>query len=375
MAQVKKISKKNIFLLVSSSLFVLGVIFFSLAIQKYQVLTKSRADEPVSCGVPESCKPGTASCSDNTKTEWCIKCGNDGNWETSNQDTGICCGSYCNVTEVPGGGGSCTRKRNAEKVCSDKGGAAGSSSSADPNCSNNDGFSCDINGGNFCCYGDSSTTSCDGNCYNSSRECSAPYIVNKYECIAGDPDNGSCTHLVEVMKDQSSIPAAQNCVQYEVIDQDDGLGCGSVAPISTTNCGGEATPTNSPNDTPTDTPTNTPTVPPDSTPTDTPVNTPTDTPTNSPTHTPTKTHTPVPPTETPTATPTSTPTKTPTPVPTEMLTPTITPIPPTPTTVVIAQAPTATPVQELTVNEQPPGITPWTLILIPIGLLLLGLLL
>jgi len=106
------------------------------------------------------------------------------------------------------------------------------------------------------------------------------------------------------------------------------------------------------------------------TPTEVPTQTLTQTPVP-PTETPVPTNTPVP-TETESPTPTSTPIP-----PTAAPVPTNTPIPPTPTTVVIAQAPTATPtpVKQLAIDNQKPGITPWALILVPIGLLLLGILL
>jgi|GEM_PF-5212986 len=73
----------------------------------------------------------------------------------------------------------------------------------------------------------------------------------------------------------------------------------------------------------------------------------------------------------PTETPEPTEAPTDTPVPTETPEPTDTPVPPTPTATTIPP----TPVQKLTVNEQPPGITPWSMILVPIGMLILGLLL
>ncbi len=135
---------------------------------------------------------------------------------------------------------------------------------------------------------------------------------------------------------------------------------------------------NAPSQTPTAT--NTPII--TNTPTTTPI------PTNTYTPTPTKTNTPTP-TITLTPTPTVTPTNTSTPTPTNTPTPTVTPTPqptftPYPTYTLI---PTYTPQptqlaqntnslpQNLTVNEQPPGITPWALFAIPLGLILIGLLL
>lgn len=105
-------------------------------------------------------------------------------------------------------------------------------------------------------------------------------------------------------------------------------------------------------------------------------------PSNTPTHTPTPTQTTttqtttpadtptdVPPTNTPTATPTRTP------IATTILTSTPSPLPPPTHTLVPNPTPTPTPIKKLAVDEQPPGITPWSLILVPIGILILGLLL
>lgn len=94
-------------------------------------------------------------------------------------------------------------------------------------------------------------------------------------------------------------------------------------------------------------------------------------------NTPTPSHTPAPTvtdTPTPTLTKTPTPTFTLTPTPTETPVPTATPIP-TETPVPLAPPNTPTPITQIAVNEQPPGITPWIFITIPFGLILLGLLL
>ncbi len=141
------------------------------------------------------------------------------------------------------------------------------------------------------------------------------------------------------------------------------------------------TPPEQPSNTPV--PTNTPTTPPDQ-PTNTPApsETPTEVPTNTPeptaTNTPVPTDTPTPlPSDTPVPTPTNTPipTETPLPTATNTIAPTATTPPsPTPTTI-IAATNTPTPVEQLAVEGKPPGLTPWLLILAPIGLILLGLLL
>lgn len=128
-------------------------------------------------------------------------------------------------------------------------------------------------------------------------------------------------------------------------------------------------------------PTETPTVPPE----------PTITPTGTLTPSPLPTETPIP-TETPTPTITLTPTLTSTPAPTNTPVPTNTPLPtptqgpqptyaqqptytPQPTYIAQVQPTSPLPPQNLTVNEQPPGITPWLLVLVPIGLILVGFLL
>lgn len=131
-------------------------------------------------------------------------------------------------------------------------------------------------------------------------------------------------------------------------------------------------PSNTPTENPSETPTNTPTDLPTETPTETPTSTPTDSPTPTDTPEPTATNTPVP-TDTPTNTPTPTPTPTFTPTATSTPTsiPTATPIP----TLIAQQPPTPTPINQITVDGQKPGVTPWLLIFAPIAIVLLGLVL
>jgi cell division septation protein DedD len=87
--------------------------------------------------------------------------------------------------------------------------------------------------------------------------------------------------------------------------------------------------------------------------------------------------------DTPVPTPTNTPAPTATPVPTDTPAPTITPTPqPTATETPVPPQSTYTPQptytvqptypQKLVVNQQPPGMTPWALILVPLGLILVG---
>jgi len=381
MAQVKKITKKNIFLISAISFFVLGVIFFSLAVQKYQVLIRSRADEPpITCnGTAVGDCVGSKRCANNPANDgkyyyWCVKCGADGNPESSEQGTGECCGN-CGGPEETGEQGACTDATitTDEALCAAK--CGGGYKADDPNqCAAKGGVSC----GTGCAYYDPNNLSCgtcqgtnvanwDGLCYKG--EGSGIVTVHK-----GTAEDNSCpisSNATEVSLSTGQCYTVGNCEQA---DPDGGNGV-----CNDTGCQGHTSPPGN---------TNTPTVP-QSTATATPIITNTSTPTDlpptntpvPPTNTPTKTHTPVPPTSTPTKTATPVPTETPvptvTPVPTETPVPTNTPIPPTPTTVVIAQAPTATPtpVTQLTVDNQKPGITPWTLIVVPIGLLLLGLLL
>ncbi len=103
------------------------------------------------------------------------------------------------------------------------------------------------------------------------------------------------------------------------------------------------------------------------------------TPPSVPTNTPNPSNTPVP-TNTPSPLPTNTPAPTNTPFPTNTVIPTNTPAPtnsPMPTYTPIptyTPYPTNTPITKLEVNEQPPGMTPWAFIAVPIGLILIGLL-
>ncbi len=128
-------------------------------------------------------------------------------------------------------------------------------------------------------------------------------------------------------------------------------------PTPTTN---PPTATPSPTDTPAPTDSPTPTV----TATPTATHTPTSTPTHSPTPTPTSTPTPTP-SSTPTATPTPTPTMTDTPTPAPTNTPT-----PDETT---QNQTTPSSIDQLTVNDQPPGFNPVFAILVPLAVILLGL--
>lgn len=88
------------------------------------------------------------------------------------------CDTGCGATSCDGGGTGLS----AEQVCKVRhGGTAGSSSTADPNCAANGGYSCDISGTNHCCYADASSTSNDGDCYAggaSGVSCSGNTITN-----------------------------------------------------------------------------------------------------------------------------------------------------------------------------------------------------
>ena len=420
MALIKQFPKKNIFLIIAISLFMMGVIFFSLAIQRYQVLTSSRAvsrglgisfqfisegaqftwkatvqtnengleSQTVEYGVYQ-CRSSSgtkgqgkgAPCDrnsadfvkmlaeDNNKliqtavgtnidlTHEGVTCGtvqidlgdkvSPGVFGGETYDTGVACDQPPTNTPPPGttntpgptSGESCpyrnvnTQFRTGTEAWVD--GTAMTAKNLKPN--DTIAINCFVNDGGGVM--NPADVSVNGEAIKSNSVGS----VDSYTItVAG-------TYTV-VCKDTQNRPNCSNTDSFTV-------------------AGTTSTPTTPPT-TNTPVPTNTNTPPPN-TPTATavpPTNTPTKTPTKTPTSTPTKTATPV---------PTSTPVPTNTPVPTSTPVPTNTPIPPTPTTVVIAQAPTATPtpVQQLTVDNQKPGITPWTLILVPIGLLLLGLLL
>jgi hypothetical protein len=136
--------------------------------------------------------------------------------------------------------------RTAAQICSAKSGAASSNNSADPNCSAQGGASCDIGGGNFCCYGDTRNSSNvvqrDGNCYNSARTCEGPYTIHKYSCSGA---TGFCSTQVATYQSDSK-PNAEACTQFEIVDKN-GLGCGGVAPSGgTAGCGGGTGGTNPP---------------------------------------------------------------------------------------------------------------------------------
>jgi len=452
MAQVKKITKKNIFLLISSSLFVLGVIFFSLAIQKYQVLTSSRATGTDECAPYHTA--GETWCDQTTGTRmkcssdyklvpieqiWCSWGGTEGDLMKCGWGNGYyhsvvhqdCGGLGCTGTQCNGGGGGTTPTATpgggTAPTATPGQGGTGTWNQCNASGSNKPCGSCSVTDITVGAGGAASTTfGCQLLC-NPGNCPSGTYQINDTSWFwCSNKDGASCTQgnsdLIANVHNTSSVgsltisdasPNATNNGFSWSFTIPNWTGCGRVqtdvqinaqgvsvagltksfgsdcatAPTNTPPPGTTNTPTTPPNNTntPTTPPgtTNTPTTPPNNT------NTPTTPPTNTPTHTPTAVPPTSTPTKTPTNTPTSTPTKTATPVPTSTLVPTNTPvptvtpvptntpIPPTPTTVVIAEVPTATPtpVKQLTVDNQKPGITPWALILVPIGLLLLGLLL
>jgi|GEM_PF-3033310 len=387
MAQVKKISKKNVLLLASASFFVLGVIFFSLAIQKYQVLTSSRAtsgNQCTQCDGPctldgQFCEEPTGKCVEGKKELKIYKCENDIWTFKYNQAGGSCPGNNeCGGETPTPGEGTPTGVQ-----------PTGGGGTKDAFCNDNIGGDLNTSGST------SFSITCTG-------KLDQAYDYVLFWCpekttgasYCGDPGNiGSGSSQVLERDSGNSIPGTMNkstnktcgCVQWDVGIHNNSIVAGGAiicsdnpcetTPTPTTSGGGgdTPTPTTPANNTPTPTTpsgtTNTPTLTQTSTPapSDTPI--PTRTPTNSPTSTPTKTPTPQP-TDTPI--PTDTPVPTETPIPTDTPVPTETPIP---TNTSVPPTPTPTPVQKLAVNEQPPGGVPWTLILVPIGLLFLGLLL
>ncbi len=126
--------------------------------------------------------------------------------------------------------------RTPAQICSAKSGSATDDSSADPNCSTQGGASCNIGSTNFCCYGDSRNAAGevqrDGDCYNSTVSCTAPYTVHKNACDGSD----FCSVHVSTYT-SNSIPAAENCVQFDIIGSS-GNGCAGVPPANDrTTCG------------------------------------------------------------------------------------------------------------------------------------------
>ncbi len=120
--------------------------------------------------------------------------------------------------------------RPASDICTARGTINSTSSTADPNCSTQGGVSCDIDSTNFCCYGDSKNEAGvvqrDGACYNSTVSCTAPYTVHKNACDGSD----FCSVHVSTYT-SNSIPAAENCVQFDIIGSS-GNGCAGVPPAN-----------------------------------------------------------------------------------------------------------------------------------------------
>jgi len=323
-------NRKNIKILISFILFSLAILLTSLAINSYQISTKSRAS-----GTDISLEP------------------------------------YCKdgYYSIPGEPAKCSRAPNCGGYNYDD--LNTESKMPNPQSCTTDPHAC---GGYppLCCYEMARTgdyTKCIG--YWERLWCPEQLCAEARQNGASDEQCGGscqCSHAFEHY--------CGNDVQIVSLAQRLGV-TGAATPTST------STPIPDATATPTvqaGTPTNTPTTQPGTT--NTPTSTPTNIPINTPTNTPTNTYTPVPPTNTPTSTPTHTPTNTPTNTPTVTPTPTLTftPAPTSTPQATYTPQPTYTPyptqdVHTIAVNKQPPGITPWTLILVPIGLILLGLLL
>ncbi|MDA1317038.1 MAG: hypothetical protein O3B87_03360 [bacterium] len=479
-------NKTTIVTLLTVVFFGAGALLFSLGVQKYQVLTSSRADEITCNGTPVGQCVGAKRCANNPADDgkyyyWCIKCGADGNPEQNEQGTGECCGN-CGGPAPTGEQGACTDTTitTDEALCTAK--CSGRYNSEDPNdCSANGGVSC----GAGCAYYDSNHLQC-GTCQGTNTAgwdelCwkGAEGSSNTITIHTGTAEDNSCpisSNPRVITLNSGQCHSLGNCEQADPnggVGQCNASGCGGT-PDPTSPPGSTATPTVPPNSTPTNTP-----IPPTATPSplpcatdfnvtcstdgtkvtmkwtgvtgaekyvvrlnhepyDPPTNwfnaaqgdqwlfdttiervinitpgvnyeydvqpvkpseptpyqgqrcpfarficaapTATPTATHTPTHTPTRTLTPVPPTATHTAVP---PTATHTAVPptaTHTLVPaTATPtqvvvvVTNTPIPVVIVSAPTPTPVTQLAVAEQKPGITPWAVLLIPVIMVLLGL--
>lgn len=354
---------KNLKILLAFIFFGLAVLFTSLAINSYQLHLKSRAEESDPIIADQHCEDGIYYVKNPNNTNEQISCGR-----------GVCDGvSYsetANINHVSAGkcwvgtstcGPAC---QGFVPLCCYKMAETGNAED------------CPFPERGFCMRQQCEKQTQDSNCGAQQ----GAYCVD--ECVAdrGDIPFFSLADRLEGRKTPSTnvtntpIPPTQQ--------------------PSNTPAPSESTVTPSPTISNPITPQNTPSISPIPTVTQGPTstNTPTPTITSSPTPIPTSTNTPIPtntpsPTPTFTLTPTSTPTSTPTPTNTPTPIPTFTPYPTytviptntiipsyTPQPTQVAQIQPTTP-QNLTVNSQPPGITPWAFIAIPLGLILIGLLL
>lgn len=262
-----------------------GAVGFYLSQENQDLRQQASTGETVQCPTPNANGAGQTRCSGNTrevsrnivcspeqaaqcigvcdKYEWVAHgeqkwCDASDYYHTcqggNSTSTGECCGPSCQPGAPPDNSGlDPNTPRTPAQICSAKNGSPSSNNTADPNCSAQGGASCDISGTNYCCYGDSRNSSGvvqrDGNCYNSARQCPAPYTIHKYSC---DGATGFCsTHVSTYQSDTK--PTAQVCTQFEIVGSDN-IGCGGVAPAGgTAGCG-----TGGPNPPPEPPPTNPP---------------------------------------------------------------------------------------------------------------------
>lgn len=323
---------KNSKIIASILLFTLGILFFSLAVQKYQVVSSSRA----SLNLPPCQRDGDTGLPTNIP---CASCNIQD--ESSIDSDGITSVSFscevrCNTSADPNNLEGCPTDLFPYTV------------------DDTSWYWCRDSGTHACTEQNANTGDLIDNVQTTGWE-GGPWIVAKqgvtnFTADFTIPNYLACGRL--------QVNMSTNDTSSKVLDS--GLTCTEdlLSLNDPTN-----TPTIDPNDTnvtatPTDTMTDTPTPTEEETPT------PTDEPTVVPTDTPEPTVTAVPSaTKTPTPKPTATtiPSATPTPIPTNTPEPTV------------ATNPTPTPIDKIAVNGQNPGITPWAMIFAPIAMILLGL--
>ncbi len=348
--------KINIKIIVSMLLFTSGILFFSLAVQKYQVLTSSQA----SLNIPQCSYPTDSNTPENAPCASCAVNSDTVIDDEGNVSVSFGCQLACNDTDNPLDTTGCPSGILPYSI------------------SKTSWYWCKGAGTHACTEQNELTGDLLTHVENDGFEEGGPWIISRqgntdFEAVFNVPGYESCGRLqidVETNEKYSYVfDTETDCNENLTIQGVDG------APDPTIGFGFPNQPL-----------TSTPPIPPPSFP---PTKTPTPTPTVTPTNTVTSTLTPTPSTLTPTvattatvtptvsptntaspsATITSAPTETPTPSPTP--TPTYTPTPtPTPTPTL-----TPTPISEIAINGEPPGITSWIMMLVPIGIVMLGLLL
>ena len=357
-------------IIISAVLFSVGILFFSIAVQKYQVITSSQA----TLSLPQCTRSGSGPPS-NIPCGSCSIFGDSTVSDSGSATVKFGCEIICNTTGNPSNKTGCPANTIPYTIedmswfwCRQAGNGACTESSPDliKNVGNTP-----YSGGPFIMSKQGTTNFTGTFNIDSYQNCGriqvdvkmnqiAGHVINKGTDCAGPTDSPTNTPVPP-----TDTPPTEPPTQPPTEPPTEPPTQPPTEPPT-------ATPTLTPTETPTATPTD---IPPTATPTHTPTATPTDVPptaTNTPIP-PTATNTPVPPTNTPTVIATNTPipptgAPTNTPAPTAIPQPTNTPVP----TVIVVQ-PTPTPVKNIAVNDQPPGITPWALVLAPIIIVLIGL--